>query len=174
MARQAALASSRLPTQSLLQPSRRRPVAISSASRSVSSTISSLTRADQSSWSTAHATAAEGVHTGQLHCHYCLAVNPLPATCPTCGKKLTLFGLGTQRVEEELTAKFPGLNLARVYSDTMRGGRSQTPEKMRPYRPSKTSPSGGDQFLTQASPAIVKSRNEQFSTRAFPRIRDSP
>src|SRR5262249_47715816 len=32
-----------------------------------------------------HATAAEGVHTGQLHCHYCLAVNPLPATCPACG-----------------------------------------------------------------------------------------
>jgi primosomal protein N' (replication factor Y) len=29
---------------------------------------------------------AEGVHTGQLHCHYCLAVNPLPDKCPTCGR----------------------------------------------------------------------------------------
>ncbi|MGC4031778.1 MAG: primosomal protein N' [Tepidisphaeraceae bacterium] len=61
-----------------------------------------------------------GLHTGQMHCHYCLAVNPLPATCPACGKKLALFGLGTQRVEEELQRKFPDLPYARVDSDTMR------------------------------------------------------
>ncbi len=65
-------------------------------------------------------TTAGGVHAGQMHCHYCLAVNPLPATCPTCGKKLSLFGLGTQRVEEELTRKFPGISYARADSDTMR------------------------------------------------------
>jgi primosomal protein N' (replication factor Y) len=68
-----------------------------------------------------HATTAEGTHTGQLHCHYCLAVNPLPVLCPVCGKKLTLFGLGTQRVEEELTRKFPNLRFARVDSDSMHG-----------------------------------------------------
>ena len=61
-----------------------------------------------------------GLHTGQMHCHYCLAVNALPATCPQCGKKLSLFGLGTQRVEEELKKKFPDLPYARVDSDTMR------------------------------------------------------
>ena len=69
------------------------------------------------------ATAAEGVHSGQLHCHYCLAVNPLPDKCPQCGKKLILFGLGTQRVEEELKRKFPDLRFARVDSDSMRSGR---------------------------------------------------
>jgi primosomal protein N' (replication factor Y) (superfamily II helicase) len=69
------------------------------------------------------ATAAEGLHTGQLHCHYCLAVNPLPDKCPHCGKKLTLFGLGTQRVEEELARKFPDLTFARADSDSMRSGR---------------------------------------------------
>lgn len=69
------------------------------------------------------ATAAEGAHTGQLHCHYCLAVSPLPQTCPDCGKKLSLFGLGTQRVEEELARKFPRLRFARVDSDTMRNTR---------------------------------------------------
>ena len=53
------------------------------------------------------ASLAEGLHTGNLHCHYCLAVNPLPDKCPHCGKKLSLFGLGTQRVEEELSRKFP-------------------------------------------------------------------
>jgi primosomal protein N' (replication factor Y) len=71
----------------------------------------------------AGATHAEGVHTGQLHCHYCLAVNPLPDKCPHCGKKLSLFGLGTQRVEEELSRKFPDLKFARVDSDTMRSAK---------------------------------------------------
>jgi primosomal protein N' (replication factor Y) (superfamily II helicase) len=65
------------------------------------------------------ASLAQGVHTGQLHCHYCLAVNPLPEQCPECGKKLSLFGLGTQRVEEELAKKFPELKFARVDSDSM-------------------------------------------------------
>jgi primosomal protein N' (replication factor Y) (superfamily II helicase) len=62
---------------------------------------------------------ADGIHTGQLHCHYCLAVNALPDKCPDCGKKLSLFGLGTQRVEEEMTRKFPDLKFARVDSDSM-------------------------------------------------------
>ncbi len=69
------------------------------------------------------ATVAAGVHTGHLHCHYCLAVNPLPEKCPTCGKKLSLFGLGTQRVEEELARKFPDLRFARVDSDSMRSSK---------------------------------------------------
>ena len=69
------------------------------------------------------ATNAASVHTGQMHCHYCLAVNPLPSSCPTCGKKLSLFGLGTQRVEEEIARKFPDLKYARVDSDTMRGSK---------------------------------------------------
>ncbi len=69
------------------------------------------------------ASNAEGIHTGNLHCHYCLAVNPLPDKCPQCGKKFSLFGLGTQRVEEELARKFPDLKFARVDSDTMRSAR---------------------------------------------------
>lgn len=64
-----------------------------------------------------------GVHTGQLHCHYCLAVSPLPDKCPDCGKKLSLFGLGTQRVEEELKKKFPDLSFVRVDSDSMHSAR---------------------------------------------------
>ncbi len=62
------------------------------------------------------------MHTGQLHCHYCLAVQPYPSACPECGHKLSLFGLGTQRVEEEIAKKFPEMVYARVDSDTMRGG----------------------------------------------------
>ena len=67
-----------------------------------------------------NATLAAGLHTGQLHCHYCLAVNPLPPKCPACGKLLSLFGLGTQRVEEEPAPQFPDLKFARVDSDSMR------------------------------------------------------
>lgn len=66
------------------------------------------------------ARAAEAAPLGELQCHYCLATNKLPPTCPTCGKKLALFGLGTQRVEEELARKFPGVTYARMDSDTMR------------------------------------------------------
>jgi primosomal protein N' (replication factor Y) len=64
-----------------------------------------------------------GIHTGQLNCHYCLASNPLPSQCEACGKKLTLFGLGTQRVEEELSKKFPEMKFARVDSDSMRSSK---------------------------------------------------
>ncbi|QOV90782.1 replication restart helicase PriA [Humisphaera borealis] len=62
-------------------------------------------------------------HAGQLHCHYCLAVNTLPTQCPECGKLLSLFGLGTQRVEEEMQRKFPDIKFARVDSDTMRSAK---------------------------------------------------
>jgi primosomal protein N' (replication factor Y) len=64
-------------------------------------------------------THAEAVHKGGLQCHYCLATSPLPEKCPTCSKKLSLFGLGTQRVEEELAKKFPDVKFARVDSDSM-------------------------------------------------------
>jgi primosomal protein N' (replication factor Y) len=66
---------------------------------------------------------AEALHTGQLQCHYCLAVAPLPDRCPTCSKRLSLFGLGTQRVEEELAKKFPDVRFARVDSDSMHNAR---------------------------------------------------
>ena len=36
---------------------------------------------------------------------------------------LSLFGLGTQRVEEELAKKFPDLRFARVDSDSMRSSK---------------------------------------------------
>jgi primosomal protein N' (replication factor Y) len=66
------------------------------------------------------AVSAKAVHTGQMLCHYCLATQVLPVQCPICGKKLSLFGLGTQRVEEELSRKMPELKFARVDSDSMR------------------------------------------------------
>ncbi len=57
---------------------------------------------------------------GFIRCHHCENEQLLKPLCPQCGKKITLFGLGTQRVEEEIERKFPELRFARMDSDTMR------------------------------------------------------
>ncbi|MEM9882941.1 MAG: primosomal protein N' [Planctomycetota bacterium] len=53
-------------------------------------------------------------------CHHCGAEQMLASVCPDCGRRITTFGLGTQRVEEELARKFPGVRLARMDADAMR------------------------------------------------------
>ncbi len=59
---------------------------------------------------------------GVVKCHHCEAEQLLPQTCPNCGNKVTVFGLGVQRVEEELSRKFESLRVIRMDSDTMRSG----------------------------------------------------
>ncbi|MCI0631707.1 MAG: primosomal protein N' [Phycisphaerales bacterium] len=62
---------------------------------------------------------------GYVRCHHCLSEQKLPSTCPQCGKKISVFGLGTQRIEEELSRKFPqlieGQTMLRIDSDSMGG-----------------------------------------------------
>jgi primosomal protein N' (replication factor Y) (superfamily II helicase) len=54
-----------------------------------------------------------------LRCHYCGHVRPLYASCPSCGSPdISLHGMGTQRVEEELAATFPGIRVLRMDLDT--------------------------------------------------------
>ncbi len=60
---------------------------------------------------------------GLVRCHHCEAEQILPATCPVCSKKTSIFGLGTQRVEEEIKKKFPEVKMLRMDSDTMRAGK---------------------------------------------------
>jgi primosomal protein N' (replication factor Y) len=60
---------------------------------------------------------------GLVRCHHCEAEQLMPAVCPVCGRKVTAFGLGTQRVEEELARKFPSLKFIRMDSDAMRSGK---------------------------------------------------
>ena len=61
---------------------------------------------------------------GLLRCHHCAAEQMLPARCPLCrAHKPVVFGLGTQRVEEEIIKKLPRVRLERMDSDTMRKGR---------------------------------------------------
>jgi primosomal protein N' (replication factor Y) len=59
---------------------------------------------------------------GRLHCHYCGSAVPVPTLCPDCGSPhIRYFGAGTQRVEEELKAMFPGVGVVRMDVDTTSG-----------------------------------------------------
>jgi primosomal protein N' (replication factor Y) len=69
----------------------------------------------------ASAVTATGSHMshGYAICHYCLAQTLVPEDCPICGRKMTMIGVGTQRLEEELARRFPKARVARVDSDSM-------------------------------------------------------
>jgi len=52
-------------------------------------------------------------------CHHCSARMIVPDKCDRCGARMSRFGLGTQRVEEELRKKFPQAAIARMDTDVM-------------------------------------------------------
>jgi primosomal protein N' (replication factor Y) len=55
----------------------------------------------------------------QLVCHYCGHRIRKPSVCPAChSPEVTLIGAGTQRVEDEMTNRFPGARVVRVDLDT--------------------------------------------------------
>lgn len=56
---------------------------------------------------------------GLVKCHHCTAERLLPDGCPVCEKKLTLFGGGTQRLEEEIESKFGASPYALTLGETM-------------------------------------------------------
>ena len=55
-----------------------------------------------------------------IHCHYCAYSTRRVKLCPKC-KKATVqtFGLGTERIEEEIKRLFPNARVARMDKDTM-------------------------------------------------------
>jgi primosomal protein N' (replication factor Y) len=56
-----------------------------------------------------------------LRCHYCNRETPAPDRCPICGAPgVKFWGLGTERLENEVRERFPQAQLARMDSDTMR------------------------------------------------------
>jgi primosomal protein N' (replication factor Y) len=58
----------------------------------------------------------------RLRCHYCDHRRPRPETCPLCrSAHLHFGGEGTQRVERHLARHLPGLRIARMDRDTVRG-----------------------------------------------------
>ena len=64
----------------------------------------------------------------KLECHCCKLIKPrIPDQCPKCNStELSLFGIGTQKVEEFLEQAFPEANISRIDTDTVKGSRFLT------------------------------------------------
>ena len=54
----------------------------------------------------------------RLMCHYCGHSEPAPNRC-SCGGPMKQLGTGTQKVQEELERLFPGMEVARMDTDTV-------------------------------------------------------
>ncbi|MGN0675257.1 MAG: primosomal protein N', partial [Oscillospiraceae bacterium] len=55
----------------------------------------------------------------RLICHYCGYSTEMVKSCPKCGSNhLKLTGIGTQKVEDEITALFPNARILRMDADT--------------------------------------------------------
>ncbi|PKP27950.1 MAG: primosomal protein N', partial [Bacteroidetes bacterium HGW-Bacteroidetes-22] len=60
-----------------------------------------------------------------LRCHYCGFSTPVPAECPECHTpRMLMKGLGTERIEEDLTTLFPDARIGRMDLDTTRSKHS--------------------------------------------------
>ena len=58
-------------------------------------------------------------NSGRLKCHYCGYERPMAKTCPECGSKyIGTFGVGTQKVEEEINRLYPEAKTLRMDLDT--------------------------------------------------------
>ncbi|MCC7474321.1 MAG: primosomal protein N' [Pirellulales bacterium] len=61
-------------------------------------------------------------HDNLAVCHYCDYQVPAPTKCPECGNPGIRFsGLGTQKLEAEVRARFPDYPCLRMDTDSMRG-----------------------------------------------------
>lgn len=58
-------------------------------------------------------------HLNKLLCHMCGKTAALPNKCPKCGNDVSMRGAGLEKIEEEISAKFPNAKTALVSSDTI-------------------------------------------------------
>ena len=64
-------------------------------------------------------------HSRSLVCHYCGYTLPLPDLCPACQLPgLEIIGYGTERIEDDIDALFPGEKITRMDLDTTRSKNS--------------------------------------------------
>ena len=58
---------------------------------------------------------------GRLQCHYCGSLEPLPRRCPECGSRfIKSFGVGTERIQQEVVRLFPMARVLRLDRDVMK------------------------------------------------------
>ena len=64
-------------------------------------------------------------HSRSLVCHYCGYTIPLPDLCPACQLPgIEIVGYGTERIEDDIEAVFPGEKISRMDLDTTRSKNS--------------------------------------------------
>jgi primosomal protein N' (replication factor Y) len=71
-----------------------------------------------------------------LMCHYCGYTMRFPKECPSCGSKLLGgFGVGTEKIEDELQKLFPGVRTLRLDKDSTgaKGGRERVLNSFRKH-----------------------------------------
>jgi len=70
---------------------------------------------------TLHVETSSRSNVSTLLCHHCNYTRQMPKSCPTCnGKNIRAFGLGSEKVEEEVQAMFPSVRTLRWDWDTTR------------------------------------------------------
>jgi primosomal protein N' (replication factor Y) len=70
-----------------------------------------------------HCSVAFVYHLGfqRLLCHYCGSTAPLPTRCPACSSRyIKSFGVGTERIEQEVRTLFPQARVLRLDRDVVR------------------------------------------------------
>ncbi len=71
---------------------------------------------------------------GRLRCHYCGWTMMPPTICPHCGSlDVGYSGFGTEFIEAETAAKFPGARISRIDTDSITR-KGQLQEKIRDFR----------------------------------------
>ncbi len=55
----------------------------------------------------------------RLMCHYCGFSQPVTQQCPVCGGAMKQIGVGTQKVQQQLQAVFPDMEVDRMDADTV-------------------------------------------------------
>jgi len=68
-----------------------------------------------------HCSVSLTYHAGinKLQCHYCGYSQRVAEICPDCGGELLFTGDGTERIEQQLSQLFPGVETIRVDADTV-------------------------------------------------------
>ena len=84
----------------------------------------------------------------RLLCHYCGYSQPARAQCPVCGGHRKVMGTGTQKVELELQALFPGTEILRMDADTVSAANSHE-DILRRFREEKIPILVGTQMVTK-------------------------
>ncbi len=82
-------------------------------------------------------------------CHYCDYQIPAPAKCPSCGfLGIRYSGFGTQKLEQEIKARFPEAAVLRMDTDTMQGHGSHE-RALRQFREGKVQILLGTQMIAK-------------------------